>query len=173
MSWARRLGRAVRALRRRLAPADEPIGVPPSVAALYAIVSDHTLADPLRLAMLQFRSSVKTAELALTTARIRLQTLLGRAPGQSFIDISDPMRVPVPTQAPALEQIQARALTVRPDIEAARLDQARSQSELGPWAWHPFGVLLKIPPFHGLPIGRGSHYLLFFCESLDGFGRPT
>jgi cobalt-zinc-cadmium efflux system outer membrane protein len=80
--------------------------------------------------MLQFRSSVKTAELALTTARIRLQTLLGRAPGQSAIDISDPMKVPVPAQAPPLEQIQARALTVRPDIEAARLDQARSQSEL-------------------------------------------
>jgi len=83
-----------------------------------------------RVAMLQFRSSVKTAELTLTTARIKLQTLLGRAPGQSPIDISDPMKVPVPAQAPALEQIQARALAVRPDIEAARLDQARSQSEL-------------------------------------------
>ena len=83
-----------------------------------------------RVAMLQFRSSVKTAELALTTARSKLQTLLGRASGQSPIDISDPMKVPMPAQAPALEQMQARAIAVRPDIEAARLDQARSQSEL-------------------------------------------
>lgn len=80
--------------------------------------------------MLQFRSSVKSAELALATARIRLQTLLGRAPGQAPIDVIDPMKAPVPAQAPALEQIQARAMVVRPDLDAARLDQARSQSEL-------------------------------------------
>ena len=36
-----------------------------------------------RVAMLQFRSNVKTAELALTTARIRLQTLLGRGSGET------------------------------------------------------------------------------------------
>ena len=41
-----------------------------------------------RVAMLQFRSNVKTAELALTTARIRLQTLLGRSAGQTPIGIS-------------------------------------------------------------------------------------
>jgi cobalt-zinc-cadmium efflux system outer membrane protein len=83
-----------------------------------------------RVAMLQFRGSVKSAELGLTTARIRLQTLLGRAPGPSAIEISDPMKTPIPSQVPPLEQIQTRALAVRPDLAAARLDQARSQSEL-------------------------------------------
>ena len=86
-----------------------------------------------RVAMLQFRSNVKTAELALTTARVRLQTLLGRGPSQTpigSIDVSDPLKIPIPPSAPALDQIQTRALAVRPDIQAARLDQARSQSEL-------------------------------------------
>jgi cobalt-zinc-cadmium efflux system outer membrane protein len=83
-----------------------------------------------RVAMLQFRSNVKTAELALTTARIKLQTLLGRAPGQAPVDVSDPLKIPIPPAVPALDQIQARAIVVRPDIQAARLDQARSQAEL-------------------------------------------
>lgn len=82
-----------------------------------------------RVAMLQFRSNVKTAELALTTARVRLQTLLGRAPGQT-VDVSDPLKIPIPPATPALDQIQIRAIAVRPDIQAARLDQARSQTEL-------------------------------------------
>lgn len=83
-----------------------------------------------RVAMLQFRSSVKTAELGLTSARIRLQTLLGRVAGQAPLDISDPLKGPAPVQPPVLDQIQTRAMAVRPDIAAARLDQARSQSEL-------------------------------------------
>ncbi len=83
-----------------------------------------------RVAMLQFRSNVKTAELALTTARIRLQTLLGRGPGQTPVDVIDPLKIPISAATPALEQIQTRALAARPDIQAARLDQARSQSEL-------------------------------------------
>lgn len=86
-----------------------------------------------RVAMLQFRSNVKTAELALTTARIKLQTLLGRSPGQApigSIDVSDPLKIPIPPSTPVLDQIQTRAIVVRPDIQAARLDQARSQSEL-------------------------------------------
>ena len=82
-----------------------------------------------RVAMLQFRSNVKTAELALTTARVRLQTLLGRAGGQT-VDVSDPLKIPIPPATPALDQIQTRAIAVRPDIQAARLDQARSQAEL-------------------------------------------
>lgn len=83
-----------------------------------------------RVAMLQFRSSVKTAQLALTTAQIKLHTLLGRASGQPPLDVSDPLKIPVSLAAPALDQVQSRALAVRPDLQAARLDQARSQSEL-------------------------------------------
>ena len=83
-----------------------------------------------RVAMLQFRSNVKTSELGLTTARIKLQTLLGRPPGQAPVEISDPLKIPIPTAVPVLDQIQLRALSARPDIQAARLDQARSQAEL-------------------------------------------
>jgi len=83
-----------------------------------------------RVAMLQFRSNVKTAELALTTARVRLQTLLGRVSDQTPVDVSDPLQIPLPPAVPSLDQIQARAIAVRPDIQAARLDQARSQAEL-------------------------------------------
>ena len=38
--------------------------------------------------MLQFRGSVRTSELALATASIRLQTLLGRAPGAGAVEIA-------------------------------------------------------------------------------------
>ncbi len=83
-----------------------------------------------RVAMLQFRSNVKTAELALTTARIRLQTLLGRSPDGTPVDVSDPLKAPIPETMPPLAQIEARAVAARPDLQAARLDQARSQAEL-------------------------------------------
>jgi cobalt-zinc-cadmium efflux system outer membrane protein len=83
-----------------------------------------------RVAMLQFRSNVKTAELALTTARIKLQTLLGRPAGTAPVDVNDPLKIPIPPATPPLDTIQARAISVRPDIQAARLDQARSQAEL-------------------------------------------
>jgi len=80
--------------------------------------------------MLQFRATVKTAELSLTTARTRLQALLGRRPGQGIIDIADPMKIALPAQTPDLIRVQADALTLRPDLQAVRFDQARSQAEL-------------------------------------------
>ena len=86
-----------------------------------------------RVAMLQFRSNVKTAELALTTARIKLQTFLGRANGPApidILDVSDPLKILIPAAVPSLDQIQARSIAARPDIQAARLDQARSQADL-------------------------------------------
>jgi len=83
-----------------------------------------------QVAMLQFRATVKTAELNLTTARTKLQALLGRRPGQGTIDITDPMKIPLPGQNPDLVRIQADALNLRPDLQAVRLDQARSQAEL-------------------------------------------
>jgi cobalt-zinc-cadmium efflux system outer membrane protein len=82
-----------------------------------------------RVAMLQFRGSVKTAELALATARIRLQTLLGRSPGGS-VDIADELRAPLPPAGPDPGHIQELALASRQDLAAIRLDQARSAAEL-------------------------------------------
>lgn len=83
-----------------------------------------------RVAMLQFRANVKTAELALATARSRLQTLLGRQAGAGALDVTDSLKVPLPPRAPDLQQIQTAAISARPDLLAVRLDQARSQSEL-------------------------------------------
>ena len=83
-----------------------------------------------RVAMLQFRASVKTAELAVATARSRLQTLLGRQASDPLVDISDPLQIPLPASGPDLENIRARALDLRPDIRAIQLDQARSQADL-------------------------------------------
>ena len=82
-----------------------------------------------RVAMLQYRGSVRTAELALLTARTHLETLLGRRPGGT-IDISGDLKVPLPPSGLNLQELQTTAQTARPDIAAARMDQARSQSDL-------------------------------------------
>jgi cobalt-zinc-cadmium efflux system outer membrane protein len=83
-----------------------------------------------RVAMLQFRASVRTNELALATARIRLQALLGRVPGAGLIDIDGDMKAPLPPQGPDLARIQQMALASRPDLHANQLDQARSLADL-------------------------------------------
>lgn len=83
-----------------------------------------------RVAMLQFRSNVKTAELALATARTRLKAVLGRRPGNGSIDVADTLKTPLPEHAPDLTNIQQAALAARPDVQAIQLDQARSQADL-------------------------------------------
>src|SRR5262249_49536133 len=80
-----------------------------------------------RVAMLQFRGSVKTAELALVTARLRLQTLMGRT---SAVDVEGDLKTPLPAGGPDLARIQERAMERRPDLQANLLDQARSQADL-------------------------------------------
>lgn len=80
-----------------------------------------------RVAMLQFRSSVKTAELLLTTSRLRLQTLLGRA---SAVDVAGDLKAPLPVAPPDLTRISETAFARRPDLQAILLDQARSQADL-------------------------------------------
>jgi cobalt-zinc-cadmium efflux system outer membrane protein len=83
-----------------------------------------------RVAMLQFRANVTTAELGLATARTKLQTLLGRRGNSNLVDVAGEMKVPLPAQVPNLQQIQATALSARPDLQALQLDQTRSQAEL-------------------------------------------
>jgi cobalt-zinc-cadmium efflux system outer membrane protein len=80
--------------------------------------------------MLQFRNSVKTAELALAIARIRLQALLGRRPGVGIVDITGDIKVPLPPRGPDLPSIEQTALASRPDLRLVQLDQARSQADL-------------------------------------------
>src|SRR5262249_18331501 len=83
-----------------------------------------------RVAMLQYRSSVKSAELALAQARVKLQTLVGRRAGDTLVDVDEPLGLP-PSATPAdLGALQAAAGTHRPDVRALQNDQARTQSDL-------------------------------------------
>jgi cobalt-zinc-cadmium efflux system outer membrane protein len=83
-----------------------------------------------RVAMLQFRSTVKRAELELATARTKLQNLLGRKLLSDKFEVvgalKEPLRIPS-LDAPSLTEL---ALTTRPDVKALERQVARSQAEL-------------------------------------------
>ena len=82
-----------------------------------------------RVAMLQYRGSVKTAQLALTEARLKLVPLLGRQPDEPPVDIDDRLGI-TPTAAPDLAALQLAARATRPDLLALHSDQARTQADL-------------------------------------------
>jgi cobalt-zinc-cadmium efflux system outer membrane protein len=83
-----------------------------------------------RVAMLQYRGSVKSAQLALTEARLKLLPLLGRKPDEGPIDIADRLGVPPTPTSPDLARLQQVARTNRPDLQASVGDQARTQADL-------------------------------------------
>jgi cobalt-zinc-cadmium efflux system outer membrane protein len=83
-----------------------------------------------RVAMLQFRAGVKTAELALNSARLKLQALIGRRTSSPLVDISDDMAITLPAASPNLDRLLEIAYTARPEIRTVQLDQARSQADL-------------------------------------------
>ncbi len=83
-----------------------------------------------RVAMLQYRSSVNTAQLALIEARLRLLPLLGRRPDEDPVDIDDRLGIPPVAASPDLGGLQQLARTVRPDLQALHRDQARTQADL-------------------------------------------
>lgn len=82
-----------------------------------------------RVAMLQYRSGVKTAQLAVSEARLKLLPLLGRRPDDTPVDIDDTLATTV-AQNPDLPQLQQTARLARPDLVALRSDQARTIAEL-------------------------------------------
>jgi len=83
-----------------------------------------------RVAMLQYRGSVKAAELSLTQSRLKLHTLLGRQGSASLVDVTDDLGS-TPAQLPGdIDALQASARVFRPDLRALHADQARSQSDL-------------------------------------------
>jgi cobalt-zinc-cadmium efflux system outer membrane protein len=82
-----------------------------------------------RVAMLQYRSSVKSAQLAVTEARLKLVPLLGRMPDETPIDIEDRLGI-TPVTPPNLAELQVAARATRPDLLALRSDQARTQADL-------------------------------------------
>jgi cobalt-zinc-cadmium efflux system outer membrane protein len=83
-----------------------------------------------RVAMLQYRSNVRTAELALSQARLKLLPFLGRKPDEAPVDIEDQLGLMPLTMSLDLPELQRTAQGQRPDVEALRQDQARSQADL-------------------------------------------
>jgi cobalt-zinc-cadmium efflux system outer membrane protein len=80
------------------------------------------------VAALQFRNQVRQSEMRLRLAKNRLQALMGRTVFAPDFDIAgDLRRDRLLLQQP--EILQA-ALAARPDLDALRRDQARSQSEV-------------------------------------------
>jgi cobalt-zinc-cadmium efflux system outer membrane protein len=81
-----------------------------------------------RLAALQFQNDVEQQSSKLDVARSRLATLLGRASAAGALDVTgDLRRDPDPIDRAVL---RARAFETRPDLRAARSDQARSVADL-------------------------------------------
>jgi outer membrane protein, heavy metal efflux system len=80
-----------------------------------------------RLAALQFENDVQQQSAKLDTARIRLGSLLGRPAADAPDVVGDLRRDAEPLDRAVL---QARALEMRPDLRAARSDQARSVADL-------------------------------------------
>jgi outer membrane protein, heavy metal efflux system len=83
-----------------------------------------------RVAMLQYRGNVRTAQLALSQARLKLLPLLGRKPEDEPIDIDDPLGLTPAPASPDLAVLQTTARSARPDLVAAQREQARTQADL-------------------------------------------
>ena len=84
----------------------------------------------VRVAMLQYRNTERAAELAVIQARVKLMPLIGRTADQPAVDIDGTLAVQALAAPPTLEELQQRARRARPDLGAARQEQARSQADL-------------------------------------------
>jgi cobalt-zinc-cadmium efflux system outer membrane protein len=81
-----------------------------------------------QLAMLQFQNEVGQQEMKLTLARNHLSVLLGRGADGTALDVTGELRADAP--ANSLEALHRIALERRPDVRAARTEQARSVADL-------------------------------------------
>ncbi|MCS7023304.1 MAG: TolC family protein [Bryobacteraceae bacterium] len=80
------------------------------------------------VAQLQFANQVRQAELRLRLAANRLQTLMGRTVFDPRFDVRGELRRDAVTYTK--EDLLKMAISTRPDLDALRRDQARSQAEL-------------------------------------------
>jgi cobalt-zinc-cadmium efflux system outer membrane protein len=81
-----------------------------------------------QLAALQFENDVRQQEVKLRIARNRLSVLIGRGPNGDSLDVTGELRHDTP--ATDYEALRLRALDARPDLGAARVDQARTAADL-------------------------------------------
>ena len=80
------------------------------------------------LAKLQFQNDVAQQQTKLTVARNHLSVLIGRGADGSALDVTGDLRADAPSSG--LEELQRLALERRPDVRAARTEQARSVADL-------------------------------------------
>jgi outer membrane protein, heavy metal efflux system len=123
-----------------------------------------------RLAALQFQNDVEQQTAKLTVARTRLESLLGRRTTAS-IDVTNDLR----RDAGVLdrEAIRARALESRPDLRAARTDQARSVADLRLQLANGKIDYTVSGEYHRVQGGGlvGNDYGIFFSAPLPIFNR--
>jgi cobalt-zinc-cadmium efflux system outer membrane protein len=81
-----------------------------------------------QVAALQFQNQVRAAQLRVRTASNRLQTVMGRTVRTPDLDVAGTIRRD--SAPPELDELRARAVANRPDVQALRRDQARSVAEL-------------------------------------------
>ncbi|MFO0794774.1 MAG: TolC family protein [Candidatus Brocadiaceae bacterium] len=83
-----------------------------------------------QVAMHQFQSTVKRAELDLSNAKIKLQSLLGRKKISDIFDIQGELKVTVKNPNLEFNTLQETAFSSRPDLNALELTEEQSQSAL-------------------------------------------
>jgi cobalt-zinc-cadmium efflux system outer membrane protein len=83
-----------------------------------------------RVAMLQYRGAVKTAQLAVIQARLKLLPLLGRRPDEEPVDIEDRLGVTPVSAGLDAASLQLTARATRPDLVALHQEEARTQADL-------------------------------------------
>src|SRR5206468_9838563 len=82
-----------------------------------------------KVAMLQFRSNVKRAELELATAKSKLQNLLGRRVPSDEFDILGELKPVGPPPDLDFDKLCETAFASRPDVVSLERSQARSQAD--------------------------------------------
>ncbi len=124
-----------------------------------------------RLAALQFQNDVRQQETKLRTARNRLSTLIGRGPDGAALDVSADLRRDIPPVD--YDAVRRLALDARPDLRAARTDQARSVADLRLQIANgkiDYTVSGEYHRQEGAEV-RGNSYGVFFSAPLPIFSR--
>lgn len=124
-----------------------------------------------RIAALQSQQAVRAAELNVRREQRQLERVIGRPPGADTLEIQEVSAVArIMTPAP---ELRARALQVRPDLQALQRVRARSQAEIrvqlaqGQIDWT---IGAEYRRQEGLA-GRGNSLGLFFSTPLPLFDR--
>jgi cobalt-zinc-cadmium efflux system outer membrane protein len=124
-----------------------------------------------RLAALQFQNDVRQQETTLSAARTRLATLLGREAAAGAPDVIGDLRHD--TDVPRYEALKSRALASRPDLRAARIDQARSTADTRLQIANGTVDYTVSGEYHRQEgtSARGNAYAVFFSAPLPIFNR--